>query len=132
MRTRFVLAGLGASVALTMGAASGAGADVDTAGAYDDCPSSYICAYSGLNGTGTMQKWMGNDANWLTGDKKFTGTVKSICNRGTEDPNNLETVRFYHEADYVDYYAPAGKGWCGNTQSDGSSVKLRSHKWVKP
>ncbi|WDV52295.1 peptidase inhibitor family I36 protein [Streptomyces coeruleorubidus] len=131
MRTRSVLTALGASVALTLGAASGAGADVGPAAPFEDCKRGYICVYTGLNGTGVMQKWLGDDPNWLDGDKQFHGRVRSICNHGTEDPNNLETVLFYFQTNYRSYYASAGKDWCGNTQSDGSSVKLRSHKWVK-
>lgn len=132
MRTRSVLTALGASVALTLGAASGAGADVGPAAPYDDCPRGYVCVYEGLNGTGDMQKWLGNDSDWLGGDKQFPGRVKSIGNHGTEDPNNLEMVRFYYKKNYESFYAAARKGWCGNTQSDGSSVRLMSHKWVKP
>lgn len=120
-----------------------------TQAAWHGCASGDICIYNGLNGTGDVCTWDGNDIDWWTDDGSGSsqylcswtqpwdyrdGNVKSIWNRGTLDAGPAN-VKFYFRANYDGYYACAhgptnGKpGFQGNTGPD-QGAALRSHRWV--
>lgn len=48
--------------------------------AWQDCPSGYVCFYSGIDGTGTVCRSAGNEPN------STCGLRKSFFNNGTADP----------------------------------------------
>lgn len=131
-RNKLALAAAGGALALGAALGTGAGtanADVG-AQAWGGCSSGEICVYSGLNGTGSMCDWVGNDPDWHTGDERCTITVKSIWNRGTGGAGAPRHVWFHFGANYTGgYYACAAQNFKGNTGPNGG-VRLRSHQWA--
>lgn len=116
--------------------------------AWSNCYEGDICVYNGLNGTGDMCSWDGNDRDWYTNEGSGSNqwvcswaqpwdsrphNVKSIWNRGTLQ-GGPASVKFYLTDGT--YYACAhgptadGKpGFQGNTGPD-AGAHLRSHMWV--
>lgn len=134
---RLTLAALGAALAVGSALSTGSGAmaatPAGTQAAWGGCAVGDICVYTGLNGTGSVCAWDGDDPDWLGGAIKcsWAGTknVKSIWNRGTGGAGDYRHVAFYKKADFEDYYACAAQGFKGNTGPD-AGVRLRSHEWV--
>ncbi|MGW7411009.1 peptidase inhibitor family I36 protein [Streptomyces sp. NPDC054863] len=135
-RTRLALAAAGSALALagTLGAGAGqASAAPVTALAWGGCVSGDICVYSGLNGTGDVCAWDGDDNNWRAGAVVCSWSdnkrVMSIWNRGTGGAGSYRHVKFYHSADYKNYYACAAQNFQGNTNGT-AGAWLQSHRWV--
>lgn len=136
-RNRLALAAAGGALALGASLATGTGTanatPVSAQAAWYNCDPGEICVYSGSNGTGAGCWWTGDDPDWLAGSIQCswadTAKVVSIWNRGTGSAGSYRHVKFYHQANYTNYYACAAQGFKDNTGPDGG-VWLRSHKWV--
>jgi hypothetical protein len=124
-RTAMVLA-----VPALLGASSAtATAEPDTTADYANCPSGYVCYYTGLNGTGQKCQWRNadtqhaDDCSWAD-----TTKVRSIANHGTSSA--YSGVCSYRLPDY-----DPSQDWSWLKQGHemnlpGGGYKVLSHRWV--
>ncbi|MGW0827267.1 peptidase inhibitor family I36 protein [Streptomyces sp. NPDC002845] len=100
----------------------------DLAHAAVNCPSRYVCFWTGPNFTGSKCQWDVADPDWRGGSIRCswsaTRNVKSVFNAGTSSATG---VACYSGANYVNR-----KG-CTRQQHGGNlagTYKLRSHRWI--
>jgi hypothetical protein len=125
-RTAMVLA----VPALLGASAATATAEPDTTASFANCPSTYVCFYTGLNGTGQKCQWQSasrqhaDDCSWAD-----TTNVRSIANHGTNSA--YSGVCYYRLPNMDGSTGPVkhlGQGDRVNLPDGG--WKVLSHQWV--
>ncbi|MER5748054.1 peptidase inhibitor family I36 protein [Streptomyces sp. NPDC002225] len=131
-QSKLGLAAASSLLALAGTLVTGTGTANATAQAWGGCAAGDICVYSGLNGTGSVCAWDGDDNDWESGaitcSWSSTKKVMSIWNNGTGGPGSYKDVHFFHQANRLGWYGCAAQGWAGNTNGT-TGAWLRSHQW---
>lgn len=110
-------------------------ASADPAGTsgFDNCPSGFVCFYTGVNGSGAKCQWSGPDSQHADDCSWAADTVvKSVYNHGTD--SSFIGLCYYRLPDYkFKEEAPVRfllQGQHENVPSGG--WKVLSHRWVTP
>ncbi|MEU6594134.1 peptidase inhibitor family I36 protein [Streptomyces sp. NPDC046881] len=89
-----------------------------------DCPSGWLCVWSGRNYSGRMQKVRDNNRD-LSRYSVFNGRVLSFYNHGKSCDVTIYSGKNYHGHSYV-----IGRGAKNTAPSGASALRILSNKWV--